>query len=268
MLPVGSPRHYHVRLILNVVVGLGGGPAANGQANNRHETESIATTTPSTSAATLSTPSYGQRATVSPSPSTARGRGQCITASRSTSVARGYGRCAITPRVVTSPEIPIPILHASPQPEVLPPILDASPQSEVPPPMVNASLQPEVPSPIPPSQPSFDLGIDFHLTPPMHLETPSYLPTSSSAPTLPIDPPHTEPMTMIPPPGLYTEHYYPLTSSSSDPLRLPVGIDTLQPDTDVMDEHPPHQPSPPRGRPQHARRATTCRTWTQNRTQR
>ena len=83
----------------------------------------------------------------------------------------------------------------------------------------------------------------------MHLETPSYPPTSSNAPTLPIDPPRTEPMTMIPTPGLYTEHHYPPTSSSSDPLGPPVGIDTLQPDTNVPDEHPPHQPLPPRGRP-------------------
>ncbi|KAM3700232.1 hypothetical protein ACJW31_05G082900 [Castanea mollissima] len=69
-------------------------------------------------------------------------------------------------------------------------------------------------------------------------------------------------MTMIPTPGLYTEHHYPPTSSSSDPLGPPVGIDTLQPDTDVPNEHPPHQPSPPRGRPQHARRAPTCGTVT------
>nr|POE60843.1 hypothetical protein CFP56_39854 [Quercus suber] len=80
----------------------------------------------------------------------------------------------------------------------------------------------------------------------MHPETPLYPPTSSNAPTLPINPPRTEPMTMIPTHGLYTEHYYPLTSSSSDPLGPPVGIDTLQPDIDVPDEHPPHQPSPPR----------------------
>nr|POE98834.1 hypothetical protein CFP56_56118 [Quercus suber] len=112
--------------------------------------------------------------------------------------------------------------------------------------MVDASSQLEVLSPTPPSQPSFDLGIHSQLTPPMHPETPSYPPTSSSAPTLPIDPPHTEPMTMIPTPGLYTKHYYPPTSSSSDPLGPPVGIDTLQPDTDVLDEHSPHQPSPPR----------------------
>ena len=79
----------------------------------------------------------------------------------------------------------------------------------------------------------------------MHLETPSYPPTNSSAPTLPIVPPRTEPMTMIPTPGLYTKHHYQPTSSSSDPLGPPIGIDTLQPDTDVLDEHPPHQPSPP-----------------------
>ena len=84
--------------------------------------------------------------------------------------------------------------------------------------MVDASPQLEVPSPTPPSQPIFDLGIDFHLTPPMHLETPSYPPTSSSAPTLPIDPLHTKPMTMIPTFGLYIEHHYPPTSSSSGPL--------------------------------------------------
>ena len=117
--------------------------------------------------------------------------------------------------------------------------------------MVDASLQPKVPSPTPPSHPSFDLGINFHLTSPMHPETPSYLPTSSSATTLPIDPPRTKPMTMIPTLGLYTEHHYPPTSFSSDPL---------QPDIDVSDKHPPHQPSPLLGRPQRARRATTCGT--------
>ena len=191
MLPVGNLRHYHVRCVLNVVVGLGGGPVANGQANNRHETESTTTTTPCTSTATLRTPSLGWCATVNPSPSTAKGHGQRAIASRSTSVVRGRGRRVTTPRVVTSPEIPTPISHASPQLEVLPP-------------MVDASLQPKVPSPTPPSHPSFDLGINFHLTPPMHPETPSYLPTSSSATTLPIDPPRIEPMTMIPTPGLYT----------------------------------------------------------------
>ena len=79
MLPVGSPRHYHVQLVLNVVVGLGGGPAANGQANNGHEPKSAATTTPSTSAAPLSTSSCGRRATASPSTSAAKGRGQRAT---------------------------------------------------------------------------------------------------------------------------------------------------------------------------------------------
>ena len=39
MLPEGSQAHNHVRRVLNDVVGLGGGPAANGQANNGHETE-------------------------------------------------------------------------------------------------------------------------------------------------------------------------------------------------------------------------------------
>ncbi|KAK9998133.1 hypothetical protein SO802_017736 [Lithocarpus litseifolius] len=126
--------------------------------------------------------------------------------------------------------------------------------------MVHASPQPEVPSPTPPSQTSFDLDIPFHLTPPMHLETPSYPPTSSSAPTLLLDPPRTEPMTMIPTPSLYTKYHYPPISSSSDPLGPPIRIDTVHPDTDVPNEHPPHQPSPPLGRPQRARRAPTCGT--------
>ncbi|KAK9985336.1 hypothetical protein SO802_030287 [Lithocarpus litseifolius] len=268
MLPVGSRDHNHVRRVLNNVVGLGGGPAANGQANNGHETEPAtstipststtplstpsrvrrATTTPSTSAAPLSTPTRGRHATASPSTSAARGRSRPATASPSTSAVGGRGRRATTPRVVTSPEIRAPVPHASLQPEVTPPIPDASPQTEV-------------PSPTPPSQPSFDLGVDFHMTPPTHPETPSYFtPTSSSAPTLPIVPPRTEPLTMIPTPGLYTEHHNPPTSSSSDPLRPLVGIDTVQPDTDVPDEQPPPQPSPPRGRPQRARRAPTCGT--------
>nr|POE52847.1 hypothetical protein CFP56_72841 [Quercus suber] len=109
-----------------------------------------------------------------------------------------------------------------------------------------------------PSQPSFDLGIHSQLTPLLHLETPSYPPTSSSAPTLPINPPCIEPMTMIPTPCLYIEHHYPPTSSSSNPLGPPVGTDTPQLDTNVPDEHPPHQPSSPQGRPQRARRAPTC----------
>ncbi|KAK9988738.1 hypothetical protein SO802_028977 [Lithocarpus litseifolius] len=188
MLLEGSPGHDHVRRVLNAVTGLGGGIAANGQANNRHETESAATATPTISTTPLSTPSLRRRATASPSTSATRGRGYL--------------------------KIPAPIPHASPQPEVLPPILDASPQ-------------PKVPSPTPPKQPSFDLGIDFHLTPPMHPEIPSYPPTRFSAPTLPVNPPCIEPMTMIPTFGVYTEHHYPPTSSSSDPLGPPVGIDTL-----------------------------------------
>nr|POE54805.1 e3 ubiquitin-protein ligase rglg1 [Quercus suber] len=280
-----SREHNHVRRILYNVAGLGGDPAATGQANNRTETESATTAAPSTSAAPITTPTRGRRDTASPSTSAARGRGRLATASPSTSIARGRGRpvtaspspiaargrgqpaiaspstsaargrgrCATTPRVVSSPEIPAPISHASPQPEVPPPIPVASPQSEVPPPIVDVSPQVEVPSPTPPSQPS-------PFTPPMHPETPLYPPTSSSALTLPIDPPSIEPMTMIPTPGLYIEHHYPPTSSSSYPVGPPVGIDPLQLDIDVQDEHPPHQPSPPRGRSQRARRAPTCGT--------
>ena len=59
MLLEGSPGHNHVRRVLNAMVGLGGGPAANGQANNGHKTESAATATPRTSAAPLSTPNRG-----------------------------------------------------------------------------------------------------------------------------------------------------------------------------------------------------------------
>ena len=50
----------------------------------------------------------------------------------------------------------------------------------------------------------------------------------------------------------------PPTLSSFDPLGPPVGITTVQPATDVPDEHPPHHPSPPQGRPQRTRRAPTC----------
>ncbi|KAK9996575.1 hypothetical protein SO802_021261 [Lithocarpus litseifolius] len=276
MLPIGSREHNHVQCVLSNVVGLGGVPAPNEEANNGQENKPTASATPSTSTALLIPLTRGRRATASPSTSVARGRGQPATASPSTSAARGRGRPATaspstsvatgrgrratTRGVVTSPEIPAPIPHASPQPEVHPPIPDASPQFEVPPPMVDASPQPEVPSPTPPSQPSFDLGIPLHLTPPMHPKTSSYPPTSSSAPTLPINTPRTEPMTMIPTPGLYTEHHYPPTSSSSAPLGPLVGIDTVHPDTDVPDEHPPHQPSPPRCRPQRARKAPTCGT--------
>nr|POE62324.1 e3 ubiquitin-protein ligase rglg5 [Quercus suber] len=300
----GSREHNHIRRILYTVAGLGGDPAATGQSNNRTELESATPAAPSTSAAPVTTPTRGRRdtaststststsvargrgrhATASPSTSTARGRGRPAPASPSPTAARGRGRHATTPRVVSSHEIPAPILHASPhpeipppipavspqsevpppvvdispQPEVLPPIPHASPQSEVPPPMVDASPQPEVHSPTPPS--SFDLGMHSQLTPPLHPETPLYPPTSSSAPTLSIDPPRTEPMTMIPIPGLYTEHHYPPTSSSSDPIGHSVGTDTPQADTDVPDENPPPQPSPPRGRPQRARRAPTCGT--------
>ena len=170
-------------------------------------------------------------ATASPSTSVARGRGRPATASPSTSAGRGSGRRATTPRVVTSPEMPAPIPHSSPQLEVPPPIPDTSPQ-------------PEVPSPSPPSQHNFDFSIDQNLTLPIFLETPSYPPTSSTTPT----------------PGLYIEHHYPPTASSSDPLGPPVGIDTPQPHTDVLDEHSPHQPSPPQGRSQRTRRAPTCGT--------
>ncbi|XP_050259800.1 serine/threonine-protein phosphatase 7 long form homolog [Quercus robur] len=247
MLPEGSEAHNHVRRVLNNVVGLGRDPVANEEADNGQETEPTATEIPSTSAAPISTRTRAQRAiaspstsaargrgrpaTASPSTSATRGRGMPATASPSTSAARGRGRRATTPRVVTSPEMPAPIPHSSPQPEVPPHIPDAS-------------LQPEVRSPSPPSQPNFDLGIDDNVTPPILPETPSYPPTSSTAPT----------------PGLYLEHHYPPTASSSDPLGPPVGIDTVQPHTDVPNEHPPHQPSPPRGRPQRTRRAPICGT--------
>ena len=260
MLPEGSRAHNHVRHVLNNVARLGGGLVANGQANNGHETEPAATATPSISTTPVSTPTRGWCATASlstcvargcgwpaiasPSTSATRGRGRLTTASPSTSAARGCGRHATTPRVVTSPEIPAPIPQASPQPEVPSPIPDTSPQFEVPPPMVDASPQPDVRSPTPPSQPNFNLGIDQNLTPPILLETPLYPPISSSAPI----------------PSLYTEHHYPPTSSSSDPLGPPVGIDTLQPHTDVSDEHLPYQPSPPQGRMQRTRKAPTCGT--------
>uniref|UniRef100_A0A7N2N7B8 Aminotransferase-like plant mobile domain-containing protein n=1 Tax=Quercus lobata TaxID=97700 RepID=A0A7N2N7B8_QUELO len=247
MLPEGSEAYNHVRRVLNNVAGLGRDPAANEEADNGHETEPTVAEIPSTSAAPVSTRTRAQRAiaspstsaarghgrpaTTSPSTSATRGRGMPATASPSTSAARGRGRRATTPRVVTSLEMPAPIPHSSPQPEVPPHIPDASPQ-------------PEVRSPSPPSQPDFDLSIDDNVTPPILPETPSYPPTSSTAPT----------------PGLYLEHHYPPTASSSDPLGPPVGIDTVQPHTDVPNEYPPHQPSPPRGRPQCTRRAPTCGT--------
>ena len=249
MLPEGSEAHNHVRRVLDSVVGLGRDPVANEEVDNGHESEPTATEIPSTSAAPVSTRTRGQCAIASPSPSTSaargrgrpataspstsatRGRAMPATASPSTSASRGRGRRATTPRVVTSPEMPAPIPHSSPQPEV-PPHIPAT------------SIQPEVCSPSPPSQPDFDLSIDDTVTPPILPETPSYPPTSSTAPT----------------PGLYLEHHYPPTASSSDPLGPPVGIDTVQPHTDVPNEHPPHQPSPPRGRPQRTRRAPTCGT--------
>ena len=209
------------------MAGLGGGPVVDGQANNGHDIESAAIATLSTSVAPVSTLTRGLRAiaslstsvgrgcgrlaTASPSIGAPRGRGWLATASPSTSAATGCGLRATTPQVVTTSSLLAPISHASPQPRV--------------------------PSPTPPSQPSFNLGINFHLTPPIHPETPSYPPTCSSAPTMPIDPP---------------------TSSSSDPLGPLVGIDTVQLAADVPDEHPPPQPLPPQGRPQRARRAPTC----------
>nr|POF08962.1 hypothetical protein CFP56_14907 [Quercus suber] len=218
LLPVGSPGHMHVLDVLKAVDELGCVAVANAQANNGHETESIAIASLSTNAA----------------PGTLEGRSgvksSCmhevllyqLENSRSPS-----GRRVATPPVVTSPRILAAILHASHQLEVPSPILDAYPQLKVPP-------------PTPPLQPSFDLGIEFNLTPPMHPETPSYSPTSSSAPTLPINPPRTEPMTMIPSFGFYTELHDPPTSSLIDPLGPLVGTDTLQPEIDVLDKHPPH----------------------------
>nr|POF20307.1 hypothetical protein CFP56_69284 [Quercus suber] len=171
--PVGSREHNHIRRILYNVAGLGGDPVAIGQANNRIETESATTAAPSTSAAPVTTPTRARRDTASPSTSVARGRGRLATASPSTSTTRGRGRPATaspspspiaargrsrpaiaspstsaatgrgrratTSRVVSSHEIPAPILHASPHPEVPPPIPDVSPQSEVPPPIVDVS---------------------------------------------------------------------------------------------------------------------------------
>nr|XP_023919162.1 leucine-rich repeat extensin-like protein 5 [Quercus suber] len=262
-----SREHNYVRRILYNVAGLRADPAATGQANNRTETKLATTAALVISTAPVTTPTHGRHDTASPSTSAARGSGQPATVSPSTSAARGRGRPAtVSPSISAArgrgrPATASPSTSATrgrgrcatTVPEVLPSIPVASPQSEVPPPMVDVSPQAEVPSPTPPSQPS-------PLTPPMHPETPLYPATSSNALTLPMDPPRTEPMTMIPTPGLYIEHHYPLTSSSSDPLGPPVGIDMLQSDIDVSDEHPPHQPSPPRGRPQRARRAPICGT--------
>ena len=231
LLPIGNPRHMLVVDVLKVVDELGRVAVANGQANNGCETKSVATISLSISIAPLITPSHGRHASASLSTST-------------TPIIRGCGWCATTPQVVTSLEIPVPISHASPLPEV--------------------------PPPTPPSQSSFDISIEFNLASPMHPVTPSYPPTSSNAPTLPIDPPHTKPMTMIPTLGLCTKLHDPPTRdithtttptlSSANPLGPLVGIDTQHPDIDILDEHPPHQPSPPRGRTQCARKAPTFRT--------
>ncbi|XP_030957620.1 uncharacterized protein LOC115979695 [Quercus lobata] len=121
MLPEGSQAHNHVRHVLNNVAGLGGGPTVNEHANNGYETELAAAATPSTSAAPVSTPTRGHRATTSPSTSAARGRLRPATATPSTSAVRGRGRRATTPRVVTTLEMPPPIPQASPQPEDLGP---------------------------------------------------------------------------------------------------------------------------------------------------
>ena len=59
MLPEGSQAHNHVRHVLNDVASLGGGPTANGQANNGHETETTATASPSISATPVSTRTRG-----------------------------------------------------------------------------------------------------------------------------------------------------------------------------------------------------------------
>lgn len=77
LLPVGSPGHMHVMDVLKAVDELGCVAVANGQANNGHETESVATANPSTSAAPVS-----------------RSHGRCVTASPSTSakpIIRGRG---------------------------------------------------------------------------------------------------------------------------------------------------------------------------------
>ena len=107
------------------MVGLGGGPTVDGQANNGHDIESTATaSTP------VSTPTRGLHDIASPCRSAGRGRGRPATASPSTSAPRGRGwpatsspstnattgrlPCATTPQVVTTPSLPAPISHASP----------------------------------------------------------------------------------------------------------------------------------------------------------
>ena len=109
MLPVGSQEHNHVWRVLNNMARLGGGLATNGQANNGHKTELVDTATPTPSIAPLSTLTRGRCAIASLSTSVARGHGRPAIASPSIS-----GRRATTPRVVTSPEMPAPILHAFP----------------------------------------------------------------------------------------------------------------------------------------------------------
>ena len=124
--PEGSRAHNHVRRVLNNVAGLGGGLAANGQAINGHDTDSAAIASPSTSAgrgrgwpgtaspSTSAPRGRGRPGIASPSISALRGRGRPATASPSTSAATGRGLCATTPRVVTTPSLPAPILHTSP----------------------------------------------------------------------------------------------------------------------------------------------------------
>ena len=209
MLPDGSRAHNHVRRVLNHVAGLGGSPAADGPPNNGHHPKSSTTATPSTSAAPVSTPTRALRDTASPSRSAGRGCGRPATASPSTGAPRARGWSGIA-----SPSTSAPRGRGQPATTlqvVTTPSLSA--------PVLHAYPQFEVHPPIPDASPPM---VDASPEP----EVPS--PTCSSAPTMPIDPP---------------------TSSSSDPLGPPVGIDTVQPAADVLDEHPPPQPSPPQGRP-------------------
>ena len=90
----------HVLDVLKAVDELGHVVAANGQANNRHDTESMGGASPSPST-TLVSRSHGRRATASPSTSAAP-------------IIKGRGRRATTPRVVTSSRILAPIPYASP----------------------------------------------------------------------------------------------------------------------------------------------------------
>ena len=99
LLLVCSLGHKHVVDVLKVVDELGRVATTNGQANNRHETESVATANPSISIAPVR--SHGWHATTSPSTSAAP-------------IIRGRGWRAATLRVVTSPQIPAPIPYVSP----------------------------------------------------------------------------------------------------------------------------------------------------------